>query len=136
MSNFNESAEGYEDRNSVELDLSRDIALEREEESHRLVPAISGRLEHARIGAVDHRDVPLPAILRRRLGDAPCAGAAVHPDVLDAEVRASRIVSSATRAWFRLRPRRRRQDHDLPPLVLEGRAIADALRELTAEADG
>ena len=57
-------------------------------DTHRLVAAIGGGIEHARAAAVDHRDALLAAVVGRRLGDAPGAGSAVHPDMLDGEVGA------------------------------------------------
>ena len=76
-------------------DPSRDVACEGEDRAHRLVARIGGRSEPARAAAVDHRDAALAAIGGRRLGGAPAAGSAVHPDVLDPEVGALGIVSSA-----------------------------------------
>ena len=52
------------------------------------MPAIGGGIEHARAAAVDDGDAALPPILGGRLGDTPCSGAAVHPDVLDVELGA------------------------------------------------
>ena len=68
--------------------LSRDVAGEREDHAHRLVPEVSRRTEHARAAAVDHGDPLLSAVVRRRLGDASSAWAAVHPNVLDPELSA------------------------------------------------
>ena len=68
--------------------LSRNVAVEREEEPHRLVAGIGGRSEHARAPAVDHGDAVRAPVPRCRFGDAAGSGAAMHPDVLDPELKA------------------------------------------------
>src|SRR6516225_2610128 len=63
-----------------------DVAAHREHHTHRLVPEVGGLTEHARAAAVDYGNALLAAVARGRLGDAPGAGATVHPNVLDAEL--------------------------------------------------
>ncbi len=69
-------------------DLPRNIARQGHHDPHRLVPEIGGRLEHARAATVDHGDTLLATVVGSRLRDAPGARAAVHPDVVDAELGA------------------------------------------------
>src|SRR5918994_2642502 len=69
-------------------DLPRNAARQGEEDAHHLVPAIGGRLKHARAAAVDDRDATLAAVGCRRRRDAPASGAPMHPDVLDPELGA------------------------------------------------
>src|SRR6516225_11091626 len=63
-----------------------DVAAHREHQTHRLVPEVGGLAEHARAAAVDYGNALLAAVARGRLGDAPGAGATVHPNVVDAEL--------------------------------------------------
>src|SRR5215216_2363444 len=67
-------------------DLSWDVAVEREDEPHRLVADVGGGVEHAGAAAVDHRDAVLAAVLSGGVGDAAGAEGAMHPDVLDLEL--------------------------------------------------
>ena len=52
------------------------------------MPEVGGRPEHARTAAVDHCDAVRAAVVAAASRDAACAGAAVHPHVLDAELGA------------------------------------------------
>src|SRR5919197_6458400 len=69
-------------------DQSWDVAVEREDESHRLVADVGGGVEHARAAAVDYGDAALAAVLGGGVRDAAGAEGAMHPDVLDPELRA------------------------------------------------
>src|SRR6185503_15565938 len=68
--------------------LPRDVARESEDDSHRLVPDISGGTEHAGTPAVDYSDALLPTVIGSCFRNTPSAGATVHPHVLDAQVSA------------------------------------------------
>ena len=46
-------------------DLLRDAARQGEDDAHRLVSEVGGRVEHARAAAVDHRDAVLAAEVGR-----------------------------------------------------------------------
>src|SRR5215207_4921977 len=69
-------------------DLSWDVALEREDEPHRLVANVGRRVEHARAAAVDHGDAALAAVLSGGVRDTAGAEGAMHPHVLDPELGA------------------------------------------------
>src|SRR6478609_1879472 len=69
------------------LHLPRAVASESEEDPHHLVAAIGGGVEHAGAAAVNDGNSMLAAVGGRRRRDASSAGAAVHPYVLDADVR-------------------------------------------------
>ena len=64
-------------------DFPRDVAGEREDQAHRLVPGVGRRTGRARAAAVDDGDPLLTAVGRCRVGDAAGAWAAVLPHVLN-----------------------------------------------------
>src|SRR5215207_2220188 len=86
--------------------LLGDLAGPGEHEAHRLVPQIGRRVEHQRATTIDHGDPVLAAVFGGRVRDASRPERAMHPHLLDAEIRAlphSRLGSC----------RRRSDDHGL-----------------------
>src|SRR5262245_54210123 len=56
--------------------------------AHDLVTEVGGRLVHQRAPTIDHGDAVLPPVISGGRRDTAGTGAAMHPDMPDAELRA------------------------------------------------
>src|SRR5215207_389421 len=96
---------GSSDLVVISGDLSWDVAVEREDEAHRLVADVGGGVEHARAAAVDHGDAVLAAVLSGGVRDAAGAEVSGIAGLLDEWLVGRSYISAP--AETRRRPARR-----------------------------